>query len=155
MESSSERNPYTAPEAPVTDVSDALLEAGARRYYTPWQITVATLLGGSLAGGVLARQNHILFGDSRKAIVILVVSIAVLICSIVAGITMPPHISRSVGAIVIASAYRWYAVAAFAGRIANAKAHGWQQHSWWRVIGISAAILAGILLVLVLGMSQF
>jgi hypothetical protein len=147
-----ERNLYSAPEASPADLPGAVVHAEGRRYYTPWQITVATLVGGSLAGGYLALRNHIAFADKRNAVVILIVSVVVLVGSIAAGIMMPPHVSRSAGALLIAIAYRWYAEAAFASRIEIAKVGGWSQYSWWRVIGISVAILAGMLLMLLLGM---
>ena len=131
------------PSVPVTSAPP--------RYYTPWQITIATILGGSLAGGFLARRNHILFGAPTKAIVVSVVSVVVLIGAIVAGMMMPPNASRSAGAFLVAIGYRWYAESAFAAQISSRKAEGWGQHSWWQVIGISVAFLAGTLLLLFLG----
>jgi hypothetical protein len=125
------------------------------RYYTPWQITVATILGGSLAGGFLALRNHILFGAPTKATVTAAVSVVILIFAIIAGLMMPPHVSRSAGAFLIAIGYRWYAESAFGAQILNRRVEGWTQHSWWQVIGIAVAFLAGMLLLLFLGILIF
>ena len=125
------------------------------RYYTPWQITVATILAGPLAGGFLALRNHVLFGAPTKAIVVSVVSVVVLIGAIIAGVMMPPHASRSAGAFLITIGYRWYSESAFASQISNRRVEGWSRHSWWRAIGISVAFLAGMLLLLYLGMLIF
>jgi hypothetical protein len=132
-----------------------LIDPGIHYYYTQWQITVGTLLGGSLAGGFLTLRNHLLFGDKRKAVVVVIASVVVLIGSILAGIMLPPHVSRSAGALLIAGAYRWYAEAAFASRISNAKTEGWKQYSWWRAIGISVAFSVGMVLALLLGILAF
>lgn len=124
-------------------------------YYTPWQIAVATILGGSLAGGFLALRNHVLFGAPNKATIIAVVSVVVLIGTVIVGFMMPPHASRSGYAFLIAIGYRWYAESAFSAQIANRTAEGWARHSWWRTIGIAVAFLAGILLLLFLGIVIF
>jgi hypothetical protein len=130
---------------------DVIVSGAPPRYYTPWQITIATILGGSLAGGFLARRNHILFGAPTKATVISVVSVVVLIGAIIAGFMMPPHASRSAGAFLVAMGYRWYAESAFGAQISNRKTEGWTRYSWWQVIVISVAFLAGTLLLLFLG----
>lgn len=128
---------------------------GPFRYYTPWQITVAPMVGGSLAGGFLAMRNHLRYGAPSKATVIIVVSVIVGIVAIIAGAIMPPHASRSAGAILIIIAYRWYAESAFAGQISNRKAEEWTRYSWWQVIGISVAFLVGMLVLLFLGIQIF
>jgi hypothetical protein len=126
-----------------------------QRYYTPWQIAVATILGGSLAGGFLAFRNNVLFRAPRKATVIAVVSVIVFICAIIAGVMMPPHASRSGVAFLIAIGYRWYAESAYAAEISNRRAEGWVQHSWWRVVGIAVAFLVSMLVLLYLGIMIF
>ena len=63
-----------------------------RRYYTHWQIAVATLIGGSLAGGFFASRNYLLFGARKKAATIAVVSVLVLIVAIIASSLMPRQV---------------------------------------------------------------
>jgi uncharacterized membrane protein YfcA len=118
-----------------------------RRYYTHWQIAVATLIGGSLAGGFFASRNYLLFGARKKAATIAVVSVLVLIVAIVVGSRIPPHVPRSGFALLIIGAYRWYAEGAFANSIADRKSQGWTRQSWWQVVWISAAFLVGMLVV--------
>jgi hypothetical protein len=118
---------------------NAIVTSEPRRFYTAWQITAATILGGSLAGGYLARSNYIAFGAPSKANIISVVSVVVAISALIAGLMMPPHMSRTAGALVIVIAYRWYAESAFSAQIASRKIDGWTGYSWWRVIGIAAA----------------
>jgi hypothetical protein len=68
---------------------------------------------------------------------------------------MPPHASRSAWAFLIAIGYRWYAESAFGTQISNRRAEGWTQYSWWQVIGLAVAFLAGMLLLLYLGIMIF
>jgi hypothetical protein len=126
-----------------------------RRYYTPWQIGVATIIGGPLAGGFFARRNYLEFGAPKKAAVIAGVSILVSIVAIFLGSRMPPQVPRSGFAIMIIIAYRWYAEGAFASSISVGRSEGWTQQAWWQVIWISAAFLVGMLLVLFLGLLLF
>jgi uncharacterized membrane protein YfcA len=118
-----------------------------RRYYTPWQIAVATLIGGSLAGGFFASRNYLLFGARKKAAAIAVVSVLVLIVAIVVGSRMPRDVPRSGFAFLIIIAYRWYAEGAFASNIAARQSEGWTRQSWWQIAWISAAFLVGMLVV--------
>jgi hypothetical protein len=128
---------------------------GPRRYYTPWQISVATIIGGPLAGGFFARRNYLEFGAPKKAAAIAGVSILVSIVAIILGSLLPPHVPRSGFAFMIVIAYRWYAESAFAGNIAARKSEGWTHQSWWQVISISVAFLVGSMLVLFLGLLLF
>jgi hypothetical protein len=134
---------------------DVVVPGDPRRYYTPWQIAAATIIGGSLAGGFFARRNYILFGAPSKATIILVVSVVVMIGAIFVGFMLPPRTSRTGGALLIVIAYRWYAESAFSAEISNRRADGWTQQSWWQVIGISVAFLAGAFLLLLLGFLIF
>ena len=118
-----------------------------RRYYTPWQITVAAVIGGSLAAGFFASLNYLRFGERKKAATVVVVSIVVLIVAIIAGSLTPRHVPRSGFALLIIGAYRWYAEGAFASKIAARQSEGWARQAWWQVVLISAAILVGMLVV--------
>jgi hypothetical protein len=127
----------------------------SRTYSTPWQIGVATILGGSLAGGFFARQNHLLLGAPKKATTISVISILVFIVAIVLGVLLPPRVPRSGGALLIAGAYRWYAEIAFSSQIAAHQSEGWSRQTWWRIIWVSVAILAGVFAVGLVGLVLF
>jgi hypothetical protein len=119
---------------------------GTPRYCTPWQIGVAAILGGPLAGGYLASRNHALFGTQRKARTTLALS-ALLVCGLlyVSSLALP-HASGTPIAAAVAGGYRWYAGATFDGEIAQRRAAGWLAHSWWRVMGISLLVLVAMLL---------
>jgi uncharacterized membrane protein len=125
----------------------------ARRYYTPWQICVATLIGGPLAGGFFASRDHVLFGAKQKATPTLLVSTAIVVAGAVLGSRIQPNASETVDAggtvvqALIALAYRWYAVGAFTEEISKRQSEGWTPQSWWHVVRISFAFLLGFLLI--------
>ena len=127
-------NPDDAPKSQV-EVS------AERRYYSPWQICVAALLGGPLAGGYFASRDHQLFGSPTKAKRTLIVAAVVLAGAIWAGYVLPEHASRAIPAAIIAAIYRQYAEAAFSEAISQRKEQGWVRDSWWRVVGVSLAFL--------------
>ena len=141
-------NPYAAPKAQVRDSPE-------QHYYTPGQVTLATLLGGPLAGGYLFSRNYSLFGSPKKAKTVLLWSLAVSVAAIGLGFALPAHTSRTVPAAIVAGMYRWYAKEAFQGTIAERQAQGWLRYSWWRVVGLSVGfvvliiVLAAVLLILI------
>ena len=121
------------------------------KYYSAWQIAVAAVLGGPLAGGYFASRNHAFFGAQRKASITMIVSGLVLIAAIVIGFLLPEKESRTPGALLIALGYRWYASAAFDSKIAKQRAAGAVPHSWWGVIGISLGVLVAMFLCVFIG----
>jgi hypothetical protein len=123
-----------------------------QKYYSTWQITVATVLGGPLAGGYFASRDHAFFGAQKKASITMIVSGLLLIAAIVAGFLLPEKESRTPGAFLIALGYRWYASAAFDSKIATQRAAGAVPHSWWGVIGISLGVLVAMFLCVFIGM---
>jgi hypothetical protein len=122
------------------------------RYYTPWQICVATLIGGPLAGGFFASRDHALFGAKQKATATLLVSTAIVVAAVIIGSRMPSNPSQTVVAALIAVAYRWYAVGAFTQEISKRQSQGWTPQSWWQVVGISCAFLLGFLLIVLMAL---
>jgi hypothetical protein len=123
--------------------------AAARRYYTPWQICVATLVGGPLAGGFFASRNHTLFGAKQKAPATLIVSTAIVVAEAILGSRMPANLAlAAVIQALIAVAYRWYSVGAFTEEISKRQSAGWTPQSWWHVVGISFAFQLGLLVIL-------
>jgi hypothetical protein len=137
-------NLYAPPKAHVTDA--APVPPNRPHYYTPWQVGVATIIAGPLAGGYFFFRNHQLFGNRQKAIRAALVSGILLIALIGLGLLMPKGGSGTALAGAVAGMYRWYASDAFKSEIPKRQAEGWTPASWWRVIGLSIAMLAGILL---------
>jgi hypothetical protein len=123
----------------------------APRYYTSLQIGVAALLGGPMAGGYFASQDHALFGLQKRATATLVVSAVVLVALLIVDFLLPEKASRTPVAFVAAYAYRWYAQAAFDSEISTRHSAGAVAYSWWRVIGISLAICLVTLLCILIG----
>ena len=116
-----------------------------QRYYTPWQVGVGTILGGPLAGGYFASRDHQLFGAGRKAAITLIASCVLLVVLLGIGALLPKGASGTVLAAVVAGIYRQYAASAFDSEITRRRTEGWTPQSWWRVVGLSLAILIGML----------
>jgi hypothetical protein len=112
-----------------------------RRYYTPWQICVGAILGSPLAAGYFASRDHKLFGAPKKAAITLLVSCFIVAALLGLGAVLPKGASGTVWAALVAGAYRWYADGAFSADISRRRSEGWTPHSWWRVVGLSLAIL--------------
>ncbi len=119
-------------------------ESSLQRYYSPWQICVAAIIGSPLASGYLASRNYALFKAPSKATAALLVSVGVFIALLAVGYSLPKGTSGTILAGVVAGAYKWHAQVAFAPEIARLRTEGWSSHSWWRVIGLSLAILVAI-----------
>ena len=128
----------------VRRMPETPLDASApQHYYSPWQITVATLIGGPLAGGYLASRDHALFGAPTKGRTVLMVSCIAIIGLIYLGSILPDQTPRAPLALLVAAAYRWYATYAFAPGIAQRRSDGWIPYSWWRTVGLSLGFLLG------------
>ena len=121
------------------------MDASNRRYYTPWQIGIGTFLAGPLAGGYFLSRDHQLFGDTKKAQVTLLVSCILVVGLITVGALLPKGGSGAVLGGAVAGMYRWLASGAVDSEISRRRTEGWTAYSWWRVVGISLAILVGML----------
>jgi hypothetical protein len=137
-------NLYAPPNAHVADAVPG--PPNHPHYYTPWQIGVATIIAGPLGGGYFFFRNHRLFGNRQKAVRTALVSGILLIALIGFGLLLRKGGSGTALAGAVAGMYRWYASDAFKSEIPKRQAEGWTPASWWRVIGLSVAMLAGILL---------
>jgi hypothetical protein len=115
----------------------------SQRYYSPRQILVAAFLGSPLAGGYLASRNYSVFGTSSKATVTWVVSILLFIGLLALGYVLPKELNHLNPVIIalVAVGYQLHANLAFAPEIARLQSEGWVAHSWWRVVGLSLAIV--------------
>jgi len=123
---------------------------GPQRYYTPWQITVATVLGGPIAGGFLSFRDHALFGNRRRANRVLWVSSAIFVALVVVGFLSPPKTSGTPLAGAVAGMYRWYAGEAFGPEIARRSKEGWVRQSWWKAVGWGFLFLLGLALLILI-----
>ena len=137
-------NLYAPPNAHVADAEP--VPPNHRHYYTPWQVCVATILAGPLGGGYFFFRNHQLFGNRQKATRAVLVSGFLLIALTGLGLLMRKGGSGTALAGAVAGMYRWFASDAFNSEITKRKVEGWTSASWWRVIGLSIAMLAGLLL---------
>jgi hypothetical protein len=137
-------NLYAPPNAHIADAVRAA--PNHPHYYTPWQVCVATIIAGPLGGGYFFFRNHQLFGNRQKAMRTALVSGILLIALTGLGLLVRKGGSGTALAGAVAGMYRWYASDAFKSEIPKRQAEGWTPASWWRVIGLSIAMLAGILL---------
>jgi hypothetical protein len=134
-------NPYAPPKAVLTEP-----QPDVGRFYTPWQICVATLLGGPIAGGALVFRNHVLFGARDKAKLALGVSIAVVVAVTALGVAMP-QAGRGLSGLsfVVAVVYRSYASKVFDSEITQRRDKNWTQQPWWHAIAAGVLMLAAVL----------
>ncbi len=114
-------------------------------YYTPWQVSVATLIAGPLGGGIFAYRNHKLFGAPKKARNTFLITGVLLAGLILLSLLLPRSAGRTFLALLVAGSYRWYAEAAFGTEIAKRRDEGWTRASWWPVLGLSLLIFIGVL----------
>ena len=149
------RRLVSASGRPLTFTVRRMLEthldtAAPQHYYSPWQITMATLIGGPLAGGYLASRDHAVFGAPGKGRRVLIVSCIAIIGLIYLGSILPDQTPRAPLALLVAAGYHWYATYAFASGIAQRRSDGWIPYSWSRTVGLSLAFLLGSLLMVVI-----
>ena len=121
-----------------------------QHYYSPWQITVGTLIGGPLAGGYLAAHDHTLLGEPGKGRVTLAVSCVVIVLLLYLGSVLPERSPTSILPFAVALGYRYYASFAFDAVLSRKSAEGWVQQSWWRAVGLSFAFLAAMVAIIAL-----
>ncbi|MBS0580347.1 MAG: hypothetical protein JSR36_13920 [Proteobacteria bacterium] len=126
------------------------------RYYSPWQVLVATIIGGPMAGGFFIAGDYSAFGAAGRGRAALIVSCLV----IVAGVLLQGNLTAqmdpedaSIVAGLIAGLYGVFARAAFTAEIGRRRGAGWTQHDWARVIGISMGFLVATLLLVALAAS--
>jgi hypothetical protein len=135
--------------------TSSLETSTAQRYYSSMQIGVATLIGGPLAGGYLAASDHTAFGAPDKGRWVLLASAVVIVGLIYMASFLPDEAPYSGLPFLVAILYRIYAQYALEPAIAQRRAEGWLQFSWWRAVGISLAFLAGVLALAVAAVALF
>jgi hypothetical protein len=133
-------NPYAPPKAALDDA-----QPSAGRFYTPWQVSVVTLLGGPIAGGILLFRNYCVFGARSKGNLALGISTGVVLALVSVGVVRP-DLGRGLSwlSFVIAAVYRSYATTAFGSEIAERRARNWTRQPWWHVIVVGIAVLVSL-----------
>jgi hypothetical protein len=126
-----------------------------RRYFSPVQILVGTLLGGPIAGGFLASCNHGAFGSASRGRATLLVSCLVTAALVIAGHSLADPTDAPMLAGVVAGMFGVYARLAFTAEIGQRRRQGWTQHTWWRAVGISLAFSVAMLLLAAAAVLQF
>lgn len=127
------------------------------RYYSPWQVLVATILGGPMAGGFFIAADYSAFGAAARGRAALAVSCLLIVAGVLLQSHFAPQLDPEAAPMVaglIAGLYGVYARAAFTAEIGRRRGAGWAQHDWARVIGISLAFLVAAVLI-ALTASQF
>ncbi len=135
-------------------LGQSLDAADPPRFYSSTQIAVATLIGGPLAGGYLASRDHALFGRPDKGRLVLICSCAAIVGLLYLGSRVPPNDGRTVLPLLAVIAYRLYATYAFDSAISQRRSEGWLPYSWWRVVGISLAVLIALLVLILAAVSM-
>jgi hypothetical protein len=136
-------NPHESPNASSEDLA-------THRFYSIGQIGVATALGTVMLGSYFLARNYSLFNMPKKAIYVWI-STAILVPLLLAlGYVMPESASRSAPTFVVVVAYMNFARWAFREQIVARRGQGWLPYSWWRVIGLSIAVLAAVLSVVLI-----
>ena len=131
-------------------MADAVKSFLSQRYYTPWQICVAAVIGGPVTSGYLSYRNHSMFGDRSKARLALAAGVGLCVALVALGFNLPEGKSGTALAGAVAGGYRWCGQSAFASEIARRNGEGWRPQSWWHVLGLSLAFLVALLLSLVI-----
>lgn len=122
------------------------------RIFSIQEIMVGAFLGGSIAGGYFLAHNFKVFGEFKKANITWLISIAtlVLLFFLVFQFTFLDNIPNQVFTFGVAGGFYAAAQHYQSDSIDNYLKNGGTTASWMRVIGISIAFMA-ILIVLIFG----
>ena len=120
------------------------------RYYSPWQVLVATIIGGPMAGGFFIASDYTAFGAAGRGRAAIAVSCLVIVAGVLlqgnfAALVDPQDAPLVAG--LIAGLYGVFARATFTAEIGRRRGAGWTRHDWARVVGISMGFLVATLLV--------
>jgi hypothetical protein len=139
-----DQNPYAPPKAPVADrvMGDGKPVASVVPLYTPNQVAVATFLASALAGAWLVAANFRAVGQPIRARHSLWIGIGVTIATVLFGLVLPERFPNIVLPLGVAAGVRALVERHFAAMLAEHAATGGELRSWWRVVGISALIIA-------------
>ena len=139
-------NPYASPIADEGDLQSAV---GSIRLYSTKQIGVAAFLGSPLAGAWLFAKNYSALrdrGGAHRALALGLLGTAALVAI---GAVLPGGSPSSFLPLVCAWLIQGLAKRAHGQAFARHIAAGGEQQSWWRTIGVTFAVLA-LLVVVVL-----
>ncbi|MCG8590775.1 MAG: hypothetical protein MJE66_15905 [Proteobacteria bacterium] len=130
---------------PVIDPTPIGAPPRPTRVYSVGQMIGATLLGGPLGGCVLLASNFLLFGATQRRTQALVGGVVASVLVMVLGFFLPERVPDSALPAAYTIALQQLASRTQGAEIETFLASGGSKHSHWRVAGIGAACLAGIL----------
>jgi hypothetical protein len=118
-----------------------------QRLFTPNQATVACLIGSPLAGCHLLARNFLKLRKKREAILTFLGGL--ILMGILFGLRrlLPKEASNTSVAILGLLAVKYAAMGMQGDTIAVYRANGGAIASWWTVVGIGVAWMAGVLTV--------
>lgn len=137
-------NPYAPPRAAVADAvaevpSELPIET---RVYSVNQIATATFLASAIAGGWLIATNFKAMGLQDQARQAIGWGILGTILIIGAAILLPDKVPNFVVPLATAIGLRAWADTRFGKLLAQHRAAGGSQFSWWRVVGLILLFVA-------------
>jgi hypothetical protein len=134
-----DRNPYSPPAAPLTDVA----RSGA--LYTPRQIYMASFLGSPVAAAWLMHQNFRALGDDSRALRTLWLGFAATLVVLTVAFFLPSRFPNLLFPLAYSFAIYQYALILFKSTYDKHIKDGGRRGSWWMVVG--ASLLADLILV--------
>lgn len=140
-----ERNPYSPPEAAVTDAVKPDVISPEGRLYTPGQIGLATFLGSMVAGSWFYGANLVTLHRATSRWPSLLVGIGLTIALIVVFSFLPDKTSNALPGILSMIAARQYADMKFGKIVVQHVGAGGKKGSWWFVAGVSLLFLIPLL----------
>lgn len=128
----------------IIEVSMSKMGSGNKKLYKSNHVALATFLGGPLATGLMMSSNYKVFGNSKRASQIFLISFIVTIGLLIFAVYLPKDLP--IPGLIIPLCYSF-----LAGQLAK-KLHeklvneytsqGFEVVSWWKVIAVSAISLA-------------
>ncbi len=86
---------------------DPFLQPG--RYFTPWQICAAALIGSAVAGGYFMSCDHALFGRPTKVKSALLWGVLITAALVAVALSLRMGRSGTLVGLAVAGFYRWHA----------------------------------------------
>ena len=134
-----DRNPYSPPAAPSSDV----VSSGSGALYSPRQIFVASFLGSPIAAAWFIHRNFMTLGNESRALRTLWLGLAATAAVIVVALYLPNRFPNAVLPLAYSIAIYQYALFLFKGAYNKHLTEGGRKGSWWVVIGVGLlAVLA-------------
>jgi hypothetical protein len=123
------------------------------RFFTPWQIYVASCLGSPLAATWLTVRNHRALQQSERVLLAVGVGLAATIVALAVAFVLPDSMPVAVWPFLYSIGSYFYARRIFGADVISDIAKVRQRGAWWRVVLASFGfffVLFGITLTLAL-----